>query len=99
MVLKIAAIVALVVCGLFFVSEPHALAAGRALDRPVSLDLLTGVGAALTPVMFAYGGWQTASFVAGGVGGARPGLPRGLLLRVLGGVPVFPPRHLPWPRA
>src|SRR5437868_3697623 len=65
MVLKIAAIVALVVCGLFFVSEPHALAAGRALDRPVSLDLLTGMGAALTPVMFAYRGWQPASSVAG----------------------------------
>src|SRR5205085_4396744 len=54
MVLKIAAIVALVVCGMLFVSEPHALAATRALDRPVSLDLLTGMGAALTPVMFAY---------------------------------------------
>src|SRR5947207_2423998 len=46
MVLKILAIAALVVCGLLFVSEPHALAAGPTLDRPVSLDLLTGMGAA-----------------------------------------------------
>src|SRR5438270_402883 len=55
MVLKIAAIAALVVCGLLFVSEPHALAAGRALDRPASLDLLTGMGGAVTLVILAYG--------------------------------------------
>src|SRR2546423_9611292 len=65
-VLKIAAIAALVVCGLLLVSEPHALATPHALDRPVSLDLLTGLGAALTPVMFAYRGWRTGSFCSGG---------------------------------
>src|SRR2546423_15469813 len=89
MVLKIAAIAALVVCGLLFVSEPHALAAGRALDRPVSLDLLTGMGAALTPVMFAYGGWQTASFVAGEMREPRRDLPRGLLIGVCGVILLY----------
>src|SRR3989440_382691 len=89
MVLKIAAIAALVVCGLLLVSEPHALAAGRALDRPVSLDLLTGMGAALTPVMFAYGGWQTASFVAGEMREPRRDLPRGLLIGVCGVILLY----------
>jgi APA family basic amino acid/polyamine antiporter len=63
MVLKILAIAALVVCGLVLgerVNETHAL-----LDRPASFDLLTSFGAALVPVIFAYGGWQTATFVAG----------------------------------
>src|SRR5947209_442423 len=89
MVLKIAAIAALVVCGMLFVSEPHALAATRALDRPASLDLLTGMGAALTPVMFAYGGWQTASFVSGEMREPRRDLPRGLLIGVCGVILLY----------
>src|SRR5437867_2554391 len=60
MVLKILAIAALVGCGLLLVRAPDAAdhVAARALDRPVSLDLVTGFGAALVPILFAYGGWQ-----------------------------------------
>jgi APA family basic amino acid/polyamine antiporter len=88
MVLKIAAIAALVVCGMLFISEPHAFA-GRALDRPVSLDLLTGMGAALTPVMFAYGGWQTACFIAGEMKDPRRDLPRALVAGVIGVIALY----------
>ena len=84
MVLKILAVAALVACGLFAVAEPHALAGGPVLDRPVSSGLLAAMGA-LTPVMFAYGGWQTAGFVSGEMREPRRDLPRGLLLGV-GGV-------------
>ena len=44
------------------------------LDRPLSFGLLTAIGAAMIPVAFAYGGWQTATFVAGEMRepGARP---------------------------
>jgi APA family basic amino acid/polyamine antiporter len=89
MVLKIAAIAALVLFGVFAVAEPHALASGALLDRPASLDLLTGVGAALTPVMFAYGGWQTASFVAGEMREPRRDLPRGILIGVCGVITLY----------
>jgi APA family basic amino acid/polyamine antiporter len=89
MVLKIAAIAALVLFGVFAVSQPHALASGALLDRPVSLDLLTGAGAALTPVMFAYGGWQTASFVAGEMREPRRDLPRGVLIGVCGVITLY----------
>lgn len=85
MVLKILAVAALVLFGVFAVAEPHALGVGPLFDRPVSTDLLAGFGAALTPVMFAYGGWQTASFVAGEMREPRRDLPRGLLVGV-GGV-------------
>jgi APA family basic amino acid/polyamine antiporter len=44
--------------------------------------------AALTPVMFAYGGWQTASFVAAEMRDPRRDLARGLLVGV-GGVIVL----------
>src|ERR687893_2124084 len=85
MVLKILAVAALVGVGLFAVAEPHALTGGPLLDRPASLGLVAALGAALTPVMFAYGGWQTASFVSGGVGRPPGGPPRGPLRRGRGG--------------
>lgn len=88
MVLKILAIAALVGCGIFFVAAPHGLN-GPMLERPVSLSLLTAMGAAMTPVMFAYGGWQTASFVAGEMREPRRDLARGLLVGVAGVVLLY----------
>src|SRR5437868_1341870 len=88
MVLKILAIAALILCGVFFVAQPRALS-GPLLDRPASADLLVGFGAAMTPVMFAYGGWQTASFVAGEMREPRRDLPRGLLIGVCGVILLY----------
>jgi basic amino acid/polyamine antiporter, APA family len=85
MILKIGAIATLVVVGLFL--APSVQFDTRLLDRPASFDLLTAIGAALVPVYFAFGGWQTASFVAGELREPRRDLPRGLLLGV-GGVIV-----------
>ena len=53
-----------------------------------------GVGAALTPVMFAYGGWQTASFVAGEMRDPRRDLARGLLFGVIGVIALYIARDL-----
>jgi basic amino acid/polyamine antiporter, APA family len=89
MVLKILAVAALVACGLFAVAEPRALTEGPLLDRPASLGLLTAMGAALTPVMFSYGGWQTASFISGEMREPRRDLPRGLLLGVCGVILLY----------
>jgi APA family basic amino acid/polyamine antiporter len=89
MVLKILAVAALVACGLFAVANPHPLTTGTLLDRPASLGLLAGLGAALTPVMFAYGGWQTASFVSGEMREPRRDLPRGLLIGVCGVILLY----------
>lgn len=82
MVMKILAILALVACGLFFVGEGH-FAVNPVLDRPVSFGLLAGMGAALTPIMFAYGGWQTAGFVAGELRDPRKDLARALVIGVI----------------
>src|ERR1043165_3659607 len=87
MVLKILAIAMLVVCGFLFAdrsTNPAAL-----LDRPVSPHLVTAFGAALVPVIFAYGGWQTATFVAGEIKEPRKNLPRGLILGVVGVVLLY----------
>ena len=87
MVLKILAIAMLVVCGFVFASRSENPAA--LLDRSPSLDLLTAFGAALVPVIFSYGGWQTATFIAGEIKEPRKNLPRGLILGVVGVVVLY----------
>ncbi len=89
MVLKILAIAILISGGLFFVVRPAGAMSPSLLDRPISLGLLAGIGAAMTPVMFAYGGWQTASFVAGEMRDPRRDLARGLLIGVSGVVLLY----------
>ena len=89
MVLKLIAIAALVVIGLT-VSSPAPLSVARAAASSASTwQLLIAFGAALIPAQFAYGGWQTACFVAGEVREPRKNLPRGLLLGVLGVIVVY----------
>jgi APA family basic amino acid/polyamine antiporter len=90
MVLKIIAIVTLVVAGLFLIA-PNAVApsATGVLDRPLSFDLLTAIGAAMVPVLFAYGGWQTATFVAGEIKEPARNLSRGLIFGVAGVIVLY----------
>src|SRR5438876_3312422 len=88
MTLKIVAIAMLVGCGIFFIGAPHRMTA-PALDEPVSLNLLTAIGAAMTPVMLAYGGRQTASLAGGELHGARRGPARGLVVRRRGVVVLY----------
>ena len=87
MVLKIVALVALVVCGLFLGNV--AVSPEGILDRPASFGLLTAFGVALVPVIFSYGGWQTATFVAGEIKEPRKNLPRGLILGVIGVIVLY----------
>jgi len=86
MVLKILAIAALVLVGFLFapaaMSQPEGAYSG-------SMSTLAAIGAALTPVMFSYGGWQTSSFVAGEMRNPQRDLARGLLLGVAGVVILY----------
>jgi APA family basic amino acid/polyamine antiporter len=88
MVLKLAAIAALVVLGLLLAS-PASNSAPTAIHSSTTWQALAAFGAALIPTQFAYGGWQTACFVAGEVREPRKNLPRGLLLGVLGVIVVY----------
>ncbi len=87
MLMKTAAIAAMVVLGM-------ALGGGKLhpmplLDQPLSLGLLGGIAAAMTPIAFAYGGWQTSSFVAAEMRDPRRDLSRGLILGVSGVVLLY----------
>jgi len=85
MVMKIIAIAALVIGGLTL-TERHMTTTTTVTDRAWSLS---SFGAAMVPVLFAYGGWQTASFIAAEVKEPKKNLPRGLLIGVLGVVVLY----------
>lgn len=85
MLLKTAAIAGLVVAG--FAWGGHAAAMPQA--TPSGFGLLRSVGSAMVPIAFAYGGWQTATFVAGEMRDARRDLSRGILAGVTAVVVLY----------
>jgi APA family basic amino acid/polyamine antiporter len=87
MLLKAAAIAAMVIAGILWGGGAVHLV--PVLDRPVSWGLGSAIGAAMIPVAFAYGGWQTASFVAGEMRDPRRDLSRGLIMGVIGVVALY----------
>jgi APA family basic amino acid/polyamine antiporter len=95
MVLKIIAIVALIVCGLYLLAPQTPAApgissgtAGLVVPEP-AFGFLSSIGAAMVPVLFAYGGWQTSSFVSGEIQNPRKNLPRALLIGVTAVVVLY----------
>jgi len=88
MILKLIAIALLVVLGLLL-ATPARNSSAPGQTSFTTWQTLVAFGAALIPTQFAYGGWQTACFVAGEVHEPRKNLPRGLLLGVLGVIVVY----------
>jgi APA family basic amino acid/polyamine antiporter len=94
MLLKIAAVLALVVAGLALagrpLAPPHApLPPPSPSPSPGPFALVAAVGSALVPVLFSYGGWQTAGFVAGEIRDPTRNLPRAMLLGVAGVITLY----------
>jgi APA family basic amino acid/polyamine antiporter len=90
MVIKIGVIAALIGCGAWhLINSSPADSIAPLSPPPLSLDLLTAMGAALVPVLFAYGGWQTANFIAAEVREPRKNLPRALLIGVAGVIALY----------
>lgn len=89
MVLKLIAIAVLVVAGLTVGAPATNAVTASSVATSTTWQMLIAFGAALIPAQFAYGGWQTACFVAGEVREPRRNLPRGLLFGVLGVIVVY----------
>jgi APA family basic amino acid/polyamine antiporter len=82
MLMKLAAIVMLVIAGFSVTAAVPA----RVATEPATIASLL---AAMTPVMFAYGGWQTASFMSGELVRPKRDLAIGLLAGVIGVITVY----------
>src|SRR5688572_32932126 len=85
MLLKLAAIVLLIVAGGAIGVSPSTQPGA---PQPAAPGLFA-LAAAMTPVMFAYGGWQTASFMSGELVRPRRDLAVGLLAGVTGVIAVY----------
>jgi APA family basic amino acid/polyamine antiporter len=85
MVTKLAAIALLIGIGLFGASPAPSMSSTSA----TSSGGIVGLATAMVPVLFAYGGWQTASFVSGEMRDPRRDLPRGLLIGVIGVIVLY----------
>ena len=86
MVLKVVAIVAIIGCGVAIMAHGNGsdTMSGTMPGRP-----WRALAAAFTPVMFAYGGWQTASFATADMRNPARDLSRAMLYGVLGVVALY----------
>lgn len=79
MIVKIFAIGGFIAAGLW---APHASAAAAVVPAAIGSGGAAAMGLALVPVLFAYSGWQTASFLTAEMKTPHSTLPRGLMLGV-----------------
>src|SRR5438093_1199239 len=80
MLIKLVAIVLLIGVGCFGPVKTNP----AGLEVPADSGGFAGLARAMAPVLFASGGWPTASFVSGEMRDPRHDLPRGLLIGVIG---------------
>src|SRR5881275_1271825 len=85
MLIKLVAIVLLIGVGCFGPVKTNP----AGVELPIDSGGFAGLARAMAPVLFAYGGWQTASFVSGEMRDPRRDLPRGLLIGVIGVVVLY----------
>ena len=87
-VLKVAALAVLIGAGFFAPAADGWWSASRApLD--VGLSGAVAFGAALVPILFAYGGWQNANYVAEEIHDPRRNLPFSLIVGTLSVVVIY----------
>jgi APA family basic amino acid/polyamine antiporter len=85
MLIKLTAIGLLIAVGLFAATPMVASGVPTVAGSGGTVGLAT----AMVPVLFAYGGWQTASFVSGEMRDPRRDLPRGLMIGVTGVIALY----------
>ncbi|MEY2559562.1 MAG: basic amino acid/polyamine antiporter, family [Verrucomicrobiota bacterium] len=90
MLTKLGAIALLIGVGWMMVSPAAPdLTTTVAIGAGTTGGVWQGLAAAMVPVLFAYGGWQTATFVSGEMRDPRRDLPRGLFIGVAGVIIVY----------
>ncbi|MDB4878105.1 MAG: amino acid/polyamine/organocation transporter, superfamily [Gemmatimonadetes bacterium] len=91
MLTKLAAIALLIGVGFILATPAPTMASAASTVSTASTGSggAIGLATAMVPVLFAYGGWQTASFVSGEMRDPRRDLPRGLMIGVVGVIVLY----------
>ena len=84
--LKLVAIGALIFTGIFIA---HPVASHAHVDAATPADFIKLIGAAMIPVVFSYGGWQTSNMVAGEIKDPARNLGRALVIGVLAVIGLY----------
>jgi APA family basic amino acid/polyamine antiporter len=87
MLTKLAAIALLIGVGLIVATPAPSIVSTAASAGNTGGTI--GLATAMVPVLFAYGGWQTASFVSGEMRDPQRELPRGLVIGVVGVILLY----------
>ena len=86
-VLKVGALAVLIVAGAMAPMQPGWWTAARVSDPGTTVAL--SFGAALIPILFAYGGWQNANYLAEEIENPRRNLPLSLLAGTISVVVIY----------
>ena len=87
-ILKVGALAVLIVAGAMAPSQPGWWTAARP-SAETGVTVALGFGAALIPILFAYGGWQNANYVAEEIENPRRNLPLSLLAGTITVIVVY----------
>lgn len=88
-VLKVAALGLLIGFGLLSPDASPGWLTDTKTAAPVSTGVLVAFGAALIPILFSYGGWQCANYIAEEIDEPERNLPRSLIIGVIVVVLVY----------
>jgi APA family basic amino acid/polyamine antiporter len=87
-ILKVAALAVLIAAGAFAPADPGWWSASRDTGA-APLATTVAFGAALVPILFAYGGWQNANYVAEEIRDPRRNLPVSLIVGTLTVIVIY----------
>src|SRR5258708_9602135 len=88
-VLKVAALAILIGAGLFAAGHPGWWSETRLVTSPAASSTLVAFGAAMVPILFTYGGWQSANYVGEEIANPKKNLPLALVAGTIAVVVIY----------
>jgi APA family basic amino acid/polyamine antiporter len=88
-VLKVAALAILIGAGFFAAGHAGWWTESRAAASPAATSTLVAFGAAMVPILFTYGGWQSANYVGEEIANPRRNLPLALVAGTVAVVVIY----------
>ena len=88
-VLKVAALAILIGAGFFAAGHPGWWSETRAAASPAASSTLVAFGAAMVPILFTYGGWQSANYVGEEIANPKRNLPLALIAGTVAVVVIY----------